>query len=181
MGSYTYDLPFGERRRFLASSQGVLRHFASGWQVNGIATFMTGQPRNVGFIGKAPVVGPFANVRADRLGSGDCSDCRKNIRENQYPGPYFQTSDFTVPAAFTFGNAGRNVLTAPGINNWDISLFKNNRITETVTLQFRAEFFNAFNHAQFTSFDSTVGSATYGRVTGAREARDIQLALRLLF
>jgi hypothetical protein len=86
-----------------------------------------------------------------------------------------------VPTDFTFGNAGRNILTAPGINNWDISLFKNSRITEAITIQFRAEFFNAFNHAQFTSFDSTVGSPTYGRVTGAREARDIQLALRILY
>jgi Carboxypeptidase regulatory-like domain/TonB dependent receptor-like, beta-barrel len=181
VASYSYDLPWGQGRRYLASSGGILNHLVSGWQVNGISTFMSGQPRNVGFIGRPPVVGPFANVRANRLGPGDCSECRADIRKNPVPGPYFRLSDFAVPADFTFGNAGRNVLTAPGTHNWDISVFKNNRISETLTLQFRAEFFNAFNHAQFTTFNSTVGSPDYGRVTGAREARDIQFALRLIF
>jgi hypothetical protein len=181
VASYIYDLPFGFRRPFLSGSTGFVKHLVSGWQVNGITTFMSGQPRNIGFIGRAPVVGPFSNVRADRVGPGNCSQCRENIRKNPVPGPYFRTEDFKLPADFTFGNAGRNILRAPGINNWDLSLFKNNYIGENVNVQFRAEFFNAFNHAQFTSFNATVGSPTYGRVTGAREGRDIQLALRVLF
>jgi hypothetical protein len=181
VASYIYDLPFGLRRSFLSGSTGVVKHLVSGWQVNGITTFMSGQPRNIGFIGRAPVVGPFSNVRADRVGPGNCSQCRENIRKNPLPGPYFRTEDFKLPADFTFGNAGRNILRAPGVNNWDLSLFKNNYIGENVNVQLRAEFFNAFNHAQFTGINTTVGSPTYGRVTGAREGRDIQLALRVLF
>ncbi|MFZ3340545.1 MAG: carboxypeptidase regulatory-like domain-containing protein [Terriglobales bacterium] len=95
---------------------------------------------------------------------------------------------------FTYGNMGRNVLRGPGINNWDISVMKNFRFTETKSLQFQTNFFNAFNHTQFfspTSSSGAVGySSNFGQVstdaTGSsspyyRGPRIIQLALRLTF
>ncbi len=62
---------------------------------------------------------------------------------------YFDTSCFTVTPLGTFGNGGRNIVEIPGLNNWDLSLFKDTQLTESFKLQFRAEFYNAFNHTQF--------------------------------
>src|SRR5208337_1196220 len=95
---------------------------------------------------------------------------------------------------FTYGNMGRNVLRGPGINNWDISILKNFKLTESKSLQFQSNFFNAFNHAQFlgpTSNGGTVGgSGLFGQVSGDstpsqspyyRGPRVLQFALKLYF
>lgn len=95
---------------------------------------------------------------------------------------------------FTYGNMGRNVLRGPGINNWDISVMKNFRFTEAKSLQFQANFFNAFNHVQFFSPTKTEGSIGLGSgfaqvtsdSTGSsspyyRGPRIIQMALKLYF
>src|SRR5262249_31919660 len=104
-----------------------------------------------------------------------------HIRQTPNLGPYFRLEDFRIPQAFTFGNVGRNVLIAPGINNWDFSVFKNTYLTERFNVQFRAEFFNLFNHAQFGPPVTQVGNPNYGRLLSARESRDVQLALKLIF
>jgi hypothetical protein len=86
---------------------------------------------------------------------------------------------------FTFGNMGRNVLRGPGINNWDISIAKNIKLTESKSLEFRSEFFNAFNHVQFyspTSQNGAIGfDGLFGQVTSDRGPRVIQFALKLYF
>jgi len=69
----------------------------------------------------------------------------------------------------------------PGVNNWDISIAKRTALAENVTLQFRAEFFNLFNHSQFLGVGTTVGAGTFGQVVSARDPRITQLALRLIF
>jgi len=86
-----------------------------------------------------------------------------------------------IPALGTFGNAGRSLIRGPGINNWDVSFIKRTPITEKVALQFRAEFFNLFNHTQFTGVNASVGAAAFGQVTSTRDPRITQLALRVLF
>ena len=86
---------------------------------------------------------------------------------------------------FTHGNMGRNVLRGPGINNWDISIAKNIKLTESKSLEFRSEFFNAFNHVQFyspTLQNGTEGGDTlFGQITSDRGARIIQFALKFYF
>jgi hypothetical protein len=86
---------------------------------------------------------------------------------------------------FTHGNMGRNVLRGPGINNWDISIAKDFKFTESRSLEFRSEFFNAFNHVQFyspTYQDGTVGGdALFGQITSDRGPRVIQFALKMYF
>ena len=69
----------------------------------------------------------------------------------------------------------------PGLNNWDVSFLKDTRLAEAVTLQFRAEFFNFFNHAQFNAPDTSINSAFVGQIRSARDARISQLALKLLW
>ncbi|MBO0798198.1 MAG: hypothetical protein J2P31_05195 [Blastocatellia bacterium] len=69
----------------------------------------------------------------------------------------------------------------PGINNWDVSFSKRTAIRENVSLQFRAEFFNLFNHTQWSGVSASLSSANFGRVTSARDPRITQLGLRLVF
>ena len=80
---------------------------------------------------------------------------------------------------------GRNALRGPGINNWDISIRKTTPLTEGKSLEFRGEFFNAFNHTQFYSptlqSGTEGGSDQFGQITTDRGARIVQFALKLYF
>jgi hypothetical protein len=95
--------------------------------------------------------------------------------------PYFNTALFVPEALGTVGNARRRFFTGPGINNWDIAFLKDTLIREGMNLQFRAELFNAFNHAQFMLPDGNVNSSSFGLVTNANPPRIMQLSLKLLF
>jgi hypothetical protein len=88
---------------------------------------------------------------------------------------------FAAPPAGYFGNSGTFILTGPGYNNWDVAIEKSAQLRESLKLQFRAELFNALNHAQFRNPDSLVGDANFGQVTQARDARQIQFGLKLLW
>ena len=80
------------------------------------------------------------------------------------------------------GNAGRNTFQQPGLNNWDMGMFKNFRITERMNAQFRWETFNTWNHTQFGSANTNVTSPTFGAITSTRvTARRMQLGLKLIF
>ncbi len=94
---------------------------------------------------------------------------------------WFDTSCFAAPSTGYFGNAGRNVIYGPGIHNWDIGIQKFLPVWETVKTEFRAEMFNAFNHAQFGAPNSSVVSPTFGLISSARPPRLVQFALRLVF
>src|SRR5262249_40119770 len=95
---------------------------------------------------------------------------------------WFNTSVFKTPLPFTFGNAGRNVVFADNEVNFDISLHKDTPITDRVGLEFRAEVFNLFNHTNFADVPGrTAFTATFGRYSGALNARQTQLALKLHF
>ncbi|HET8546485.1 MAG TPA: hypothetical protein VFL57_00700, partial [Bryobacteraceae bacterium] len=104
---------------------------------------------------------------------------------------WFRTEAFAMPKKGTFGNAGVNIMRNPGINNWDISITKKVPLgSEQRWLQFRTELFNAWNHTQWSSistgtqFDNATGqqlSPTFGRISGTRDPRFIQLSLKLFF
>ena len=97
---------------------------------------------------------------------------------------YLLTSPYTQPAAFTFGNLARFLpdVRTDRVRNWDLSLFKKFAIKERVRMQFRAEFFNAFNRFHFGTPNTTVNSAAFGVITGQANApRQVQFGLKLLF
>ena len=97
---------------------------------------------------------------------------------------YFDTSQFTYNAPFTFGNAPRLMpdLFQPGVDNWSTSLFKNFDIHDSIKLEFRAEAFNTFNRVQFAPPDTTINDSTFGQISGQQNSpRTLQLGLRLLF
>ena len=119
--------------------------------------------------------------------SGQSPDVNGNITGNFYFDP--SNLDCATVPLFTFGNMGRNTLRGPGINNWDLSLSKRTSITERQSLEFRAEFFNSWNHAQFLRPDLNGFSGTFGQITGTRGhdsgtssgARIIQFGLKYYF
>jgi hypothetical protein len=80
-----------------------------------------------------------------------------------------------------FGNSGRNILIGPGTQEWNVSLIKRNPITENVNLEFRAEFFNMFNHPNFGTPGQVIGTSSFGTLTSAASPRDIQFGLKLNF
>jgi hypothetical protein len=94
---------------------------------------------------------------------------------------YFNPAAYQLPPVGSFGNSGRNTLIGPGSYNLDSSLFKAFPIRESMKLQFRAEFFNALNHANFANPVANIGTATVGSILSASAPRILQFALRLTF
>jgi hypothetical protein len=102
---------------------------------------------------------------------------------------FFRTDVVRPPAVGTIGNAAPSNFRGPGINNWDLSLQKNIPIGEKVKVQFRSEFYNAWNHTQFSGVDAAARfdaqnrqvNARFGEITAARSPRVIQMALRVSF
>ena len=94
---------------------------------------------------------------------------------------WFNTDAFAVAPALTLGNALRFPLHGPGINNWDLSLMRNFALREKARLQFRGEFYNAMNHPNFNAPNTAIGNRNYGVISGARDARVIEFALRIFF
>jgi hypothetical protein len=91
-------------------------------------------------------------------------------------------SCFKAPAQYTFGNAGRNILIGPGLGTWDLGAGKDFLFTEKAGVQFRSEFFNVLNRANFGLPNGSIGSAAQGTITSViTNARQIQFALRFHF
>ena len=96
---------------------------------------------------------------------------------------FFNTGDrfFARTAPFTFGNAGTGTIVGPGLQLWDISLYKDFYVAEEQRVQFRVEFFNAFNHVNFGNPNTSFGSAAFGTIRSAGDARQVQFGLRYDF
>jgi hypothetical protein len=173
--SYSYQLPFG-RGRFIGSNMPrVLDEIVGGWQLAGIVTLQTGFPYTPQLGQSDPANVNYAYARRpDVVGSGSLSD--RSIDH------WFNINDFVVPQAFTIGNAGRNILRGPGLQNWDLSLMKNFNFTERSYLQFRAEFFNLLNHPNFGLPNPNIEDPIHGgQITNANDPRIMQFALKLYF
>lgn len=161
----------------------AVKRLSQGWVVSGITTFTTGLPVTIGDASDQCLIGN------GNTGSSFSSTCEPNftpgsILANTNPRsglPYFNTSLFSEAALGQTGTSARRFFHGPGINDWDIALLKGTALTESKTLQFRAEFFNAFNHAQFGGPNGLIDSGIFGLVTGAGSPRIMQFALKLLF
>jgi hypothetical protein len=176
--SYIYELPFGKGRHFGGHWSKPVDLVLGQWQFNGFTNFQSGTPLTISATNVANLFNPrgLANNNGNSgLIGGDVHD-----RLNKY----FDTSVFSQPAAYTFGNTSVTSpdLRSPSIRNWDLSVFKDFRLTERYRLQFRAEAFNAFNTVRFGSPDTSVASSSFGVVsTQANSPRQIQFGLKLLF
>jgi len=164
--NWIYEFPF------FKTARKALYNVLGGWQLGGIYRAESGTPRTV-------FISP--NRANSFFGGSQRPDLIGNPRGPKTIDRWFNTDAFALPALNTFGNAGRSLFRGPGLNLCDISVYKNFRVTESVRMQFRAEFFNAFNHTNFSGVGTTFASATYGRLTSALGPREIQLGLRLDF
>lgn len=172
--SFLYELPFGRGRRFGAGATPALNHLIGGWQANGIATFQTGYPITVRRSGDPLGVGTNGAVRPDMTCNPNLPHGDRTIQQ------YFRTSCYAAPPD-RFGNAGRSTVQGPGSNSWDIALFKNFSIREGIRLQFRGEYFNAFNHPNWNMPGRDLGGGGFGVVSSAQDPRIVQFGLKLLF
>jgi len=204
IGSYDIKLPFD---RLFHADSGWANRLAGGWSLSGITTFATGLPVVISEGGDNSVTGT-RNTEAP-IDEPEISSTA-HILNNTNPRngfPYFNSFDpnatnptapnkvgvFSPEPLGQIGNAPRRFFHGPGLNNWDLALLKDTKITESKSLELRAEAFNIFNHTQFTNPDGNFSDGypnyvngvnqggTFGLVSGAQPARILQIALKFLF
>lgn len=189
IANYVYQLPF------FAKQQGLIGHTLGGWEVSGITSVETGQSFSV-----TQASDPFACVASTTTANG-CADGTYpgglgistpdfdiaprvdkvgNVSYPKTPGQWFTTASF-VKAQGHFGSESSNPLIGPGLQNWDLGAIKNLQLGERFKFQFRGEFFNAFNHANFAGVASNIDDKSFGQVTSTHLPRRIQLGAKLYF
>jgi hypothetical protein len=165
--NYIYELPF------FKDGRGPVGAVLGGWQLSGITTFQSGLPFTVGISGDRAQAGGGAQ-RPDLVG-------RPHDGRGQSLSRYFNTAAFALAPLGRFGNSPPLNVRGPGINNWDLSLYKNIRMREGLKMQIGAGFFNAFNHSQFEGVGGNLGAATFGVVTSTRDSRILQFRAKLIY
>jgi hypothetical protein len=177
--SYVYQLPWGRGKRWGGNWNPVLNGFLGGWQTNGIWRFDNGQPILLSLSGGQSIP-TYGSQRPNLLAPLERSDAASWLTQ------YFANPQVAVkPAPFTLGNAPRTLpnVRIPGGNNADLSLFKEfslGKVREGMRLEYRLEAFNALNHPVFKGPNTTVNSASFGKVTAqANSPRNVQMALKL--
>ena len=178
VASSVWNLPLGKGKRYLNGITPALNHVIGGWTLDTIATFNKGNPFTV-LAASSTTMDPMTQYRADQSCDGRSTLKNKDVRSNGHY--WFDTSCFAKPAANHFGNSAPNIITGPGVNNWDIGAGKMIALHESMALQFRADAFNAFNHAQFLNPDSNMADTNFGKITTVGPSREFQLALKLLW
>ncbi len=171
--SWIVDLPR------LQGQPAALRLAAGGWQWNGLFTARTGLPLNATLGSSDIALSGTPSQRPNVVGDLHLSSDRPLAARIAQ---WFNPAAFATPAIGTYGNAGRNVITAPGSATVNAGLFKNFPLPlrEGLKLQFRSEFFNILNRVNLGSPNTTVGSSM-GRITSAGSARVLQFALKVVF
>ena len=178
--SYVYDIPVGRGQTYLSNASRMVDYAIGGWGLEGITTLQSGFP--LFFDTNQNLTGSFGGGSRPNYTAG----CPKSTSGGAVArlNHWFNTTCFTQPAAFTFGNETRNddQLKAPGIANWDSSLFKNFAVDSKgrVNVQFRAEVFNLFNRVQFGYPGQVLGTSNFGIIgSQANLPRILQFALRI--
>jgi len=182
--SYNYALPIGRGKRYLAGASRVGDRLVSGWVVSGITTFQSGLYTTPALGFDYMNLGPLTTSLPNKVGS--VLPAQRSYTDYWNPNAYALPgcpSLNTCPSEVHIqGNTSKGSLENPGVNNWDLSFEKNTRLTEGTSLQFRGEFFNAWNHTQFGGPNSTLNSGIFGQITSVLiPPREIQLALKLLW
>lgn len=174
---YGWDLPLG--KLFGSSKNSFGKFLLNGWRVNGITSMRTGFPLNITSGADNFGSGQSLGQRPDYLG-GDMRAGTGDYRTSNLH-TYIVKTPFVPNGKGEYGNLGGYVLTGPGSQNFDFSIFKESKIGERSTIQFRTEFFNVFNHTNFGNPNTNLNSGTFGRITSAAIPREIQFGLKFLF
>jgi outer membrane receptor protein involved in Fe transport len=173
VSAVTWELPFGHGKAFANSLSRGEDAFVGGWNLSGIINAQGGTYFTPTLANNASL-NSVITLRPNRIGSGQVSNPNRN--------EWFNPADFTVPALYTYGDSGRNILLAPGYGEVDLSLGKSFAITERTHLDFQWQVFNAFNRENLTSPNSNVDQATAGQITGIVDfRRRMQIGAHLSF
>ncbi len=167
--SGVYQLPFFQ------GTGGMSEAVLGGWRINGILTMQSGSPFTI-------------NLGTDRANIGAGPSQRPNqVQDPKLPrsqrtaNQWFDTTAFTLPDAYTFGNAPRNSVLGPGYANLDLAIAKTWRLPNESQLEFRWEIFNLFNNANFLLPNRIFGTPNFGRIFSAGNAREMQFGIRYAF
>jgi hypothetical protein len=190
--NYAYDLPFGRGRKFGGNASAALNQIIGNWQVAGITTAQTGNWFTITDSGSVTDVSTsdgggavgFHMVRPNVIGNPTGPPCM--------PGTLFNTCAFVANTTFfTFGNAGRNIVRGPGLQNWDLTISKLFPVREQMHLEFRADIFNIWNHVNpllgpagaisQEPFAVEFGTTQFGQPQAARDPRFVQFAMKFYF
>jgi hypothetical protein len=171
--AYVYELPFGKTKKWGSGWNTFTDAILGGWSAEGITRAQTGAPLN-------------PRVNQDRANVGRTYQRPNATGISPDNGPnsiyeWFNTSAFALQPAYTYGTSGAFVITAPGRYNWDLSFQKEFRFLETQAIQFRSEFFNLPNSVSFGNPNVQFDGNSFGKITDATPARQIQFALRYQF
>jgi hypothetical protein len=171
--SYTVQLPFNN---FIGKS-GWAEQITRGWAISGITTLASGLPVTIQETDDRSLTGTQADLPSYDPTMG-------GLQGNHNPRggtAYFNTNLFSPEPLGQFGNSRRRFFHGPGINNTDLALLRKFQLSDLAALQFRAEAFNAFNHAQFNNPTGNFNSSSFGYVTSAKDPRIMQIALKVIF
>jgi Carboxypeptidase regulatory-like domain/TonB dependent receptor len=179
--SYEWSLPFWQH------AQGWYQHALGGWQLNGIATAMSGTPftvfdsRDVSEQGGAPEITGFSANRPNLVAGQNPNAGPRTVGAWLNANAFARITPDPNSPVQQFGTAGRNIGVGPRYANWDFAAAKNIPLAESKQLQFRAEFFNVLNHTNFHLPNSDISSPTFNQVLAAEPPRLVQFALKFLF
>ncbi len=164
-------MPFQKLTR---STSGPVHKFLDGWTITGITRFTTGLPILLSESGDIALSGVFGGVDRPNYTGAPIKFVDPRASSNHaYFVENFDPAGNPVSPFFgeelgVAGNASRRFFHGPGLNNWDFALHKATRITEQTSMEFRAELFNIFNHAQIANPSGDINSSTFGQVTGTQ-------------
>ena len=191
VGNFLWELPLGQGKRFM-SGDNFAGRWLGGWQFNGIVTLQTGTPFNV-TASNDGLVDNNNPVYANCIGN-PYAGATRNPKLYTTTGFIINPAAFSQPGPGQFGTCAPYQFYGPGIQTWDLSLFKQFKFTDRYQLQFRTEFFNAFNHPNFANPSANIASpGSFGKVNntlapilgtdsgGPGDPREIQFALKLYF
>jgi len=175
--SSNYDMPWGRGRAFGNGMPKWADVLVGQWAVGGILTFNSGRMVNIAVQGDPANVGPAAAARPNVVPGQ-----KPNLDSSERTlARWFNTDAFVRQPAFTFGNAGRNLVTASGLSNLDVAMYKIFRVDEKRYFQLRGEFFNSTNTPFFGAPGGTLGLAAFGIVNSAADGRIVQVAAKFYF
>ncbi|MGH9661643.1 MAG: carboxypeptidase regulatory-like domain-containing protein, partial [Bryobacteraceae bacterium] len=173
-----WDVPVGRGRRFASRAPAVVEQIAGGWSLAAWATFHTGFPLHLRSTGTSGVSGSGV-LRPNSTGRSANKTGPTQSRLSEY----FDTSAFRVPEPFTFGNVSRTLpdVRGPGRAHVDLTIHKDFRLRERLTLRARGEIYNIANTPFFGMPGDTLGGATFGLISGASLERTAQLSMKLIW
>jgi hypothetical protein len=177
--NYQYNLPFDRLLR-------RTNRWTSGWSFSGVTRVGTGLPVTLFNNNDTSLLGSMPNgINNDGLDTPEVVPGSLKIHNSPRGGhTAFNSTLFSLPALGTMGNARRRYFSGPGIEDFDTALQKQLKLTERKSLQFRMEFFNAFNHSQFfgpAAVDGDISSTSFGQIVNAEAPREVQVAVRFVF